>query len=128
MSTLTITVINSTTTSPPGSPARGDAYIVGGGATGDWTGYDYQIATYLDGAWEFSGTPGNGWKVYDSATALLMTFDQSFWRIIGTQCSNVAQPDVTVSVTPLQAEVQAINDAVDDLIAALVTSGLMAAP
>jgi hypothetical protein len=60
-------------TSPPGSPSVGDAYIVGSGATGDWSGHDDEIAIYKnvydnDGnvtgqSWQFY-TPNDGWWCY----------------------------------------------------------------
>jgi len=40
-------------TVPPGTPADGDAYIVGPGATGLWAGHANEIAYYLNGVWKF---------------------------------------------------------------------------
>ncbi len=33
---------------PPASPADGDRYIVGSGATGDWAGWDGDVALWTD--------------------------------------------------------------------------------
>ncbi|MHA1731304.1 MAG: DUF2793 domain-containing protein [Promethearchaeota archaeon] len=38
-------------TSPPGSPSAGDRYIVGPGASGDWTGHDGHIAQWGGSDW-----------------------------------------------------------------------------
>lgn len=42
-----------TTTTPPASPATGDAYIPAATATGAWAGHEDQIAYWFDGAWRF---------------------------------------------------------------------------
>lgn len=40
-------------TSPPGSPSKGDRYIVGASATGDWSGHDGDIVYYDGSSWQF---------------------------------------------------------------------------
>lgn len=47
-------------TSPPGSPAEGDAYIVAAAPTGAWSGWADRVAFYQNGAWE-SLTVGEGY-------------------------------------------------------------------
>jgi len=51
------TVLDKDLTSPPGSPADGDRYIVAIGATGDWSGHDNKYAMFNDSAWAFE-SPG----------------------------------------------------------------------
>lgn len=46
-------VLSAGDTAPPGSPAEGDAYIVGASATGAWAGRDDHIAVYIGAAWLF---------------------------------------------------------------------------
>lgn len=46
-----LSVLDSDLTAPPGSPADGDRYIVASGSTGDWTGWDQNVALFTDGAW-----------------------------------------------------------------------------
>lgn len=63
-----LSIIDRDLTSPPGSPADGDRYIVGGGATGDWAGEDDNIAVFdadasTAGEWVFY-TPSEGWVAY----------------------------------------------------------------
>lgn len=71
-------VLNATTTSPPGSPAEGDRYIVASGATGAWVGYDNAIAIWQASAWVFH-TPKAGWRVYDQATGVHLHYTGSAW-------------------------------------------------
>ena len=66
-------VISKTLTSPPGSPANGDRYIVGASATGAWSGKDKNIAIWTtdnplapSGEWEFYA-PKAGWLVVNLA-------------------------------------------------------------
>lgn len=46
-------VLDRDLTSPPGSPAEGDAYIVKGTATGAWAGKEDKIAFYFGSVWNF---------------------------------------------------------------------------
>lgn len=50
-----LSVKNTSTTAPPGSPANGDCYLVAAGATGAWAGQDGKIAIYNSG-WTFVAT------------------------------------------------------------------------
>ncbi len=68
-------------TAPPGSPADGDRYIVASGATGDWAGWDLNVALWTDGAW-LRLPPRAGWRAWVEAESLLLVFDGSGW--IGT--------------------------------------------
>ena len=71
------TVINMTTTVPPGSPTNGDAYVVAPSATGAWSGLDDDLAIYSNG-WLYI-TPAEGFVVYDQDTNLVYIFDGSSW-------------------------------------------------
>ncbi len=46
-----LSVLDRDLTAPPGSPADGDRYIVCSGATGDWAGWDLNVALWTDGAY-----------------------------------------------------------------------------
>jgi hypothetical protein len=75
-------VINKTTTSPPGSPTLDDAYIVGGSATGAWAGQDDNIAVWWQepgaaAAWKFF-TAVTGLTAYNEGTNALEVFDTSW--------------------------------------------------
>ncbi len=71
-------VINSTTSTPPGSPVKGDRYIVKATGTGAWTGKDNNIAWYDGAAWQFD-IPAAGWTAWDNAQATQLYFTGSAW-------------------------------------------------
>jgi hypothetical protein len=69
------------TDTPPGSPADGDAYVVGGAPTGAWSTHTNKIARWNaagGGVWEFI-TAREGWRVYDLATSRVSKFTGSSW-------------------------------------------------
>jgi hypothetical protein len=82
-------VLNSATTTPPGSPNNGDAYLLLGTPTGTWAGHGNAIAiwsteittsqtnTKVPG-WEYRA-PNAGWLIYDTAAALYRYFTGTAW-------------------------------------------------
>lgn len=64
--------LSRTVTSPPGSPAEGDRYIVPTGATGAWAGWDDSIAAY-QGGWKRL-EPRIGWFCWVDADAELCVY------------------------------------------------------
>ena len=58
-----LSVLDRDLTAAPGSPTDGDRYIVGSGATGDWAGWDLNIALWTDGAW-LRLPPRTGWRAW----------------------------------------------------------------
>lgn len=56
---LNCVVLSVGDTTPPGSPANGDRYIVGASATGAWATHDDELAIYRDG-WQFYAPPAAG--------------------------------------------------------------------
>jgi hypothetical protein len=76
-----LSVLDRDLTAPPGSPADGDRYIVGSGATGDWAGWDLNVALWTDGAW-LRLPPRTGWRAWIEDEALLLVYDGAGW--IGT--------------------------------------------
>jgi hypothetical protein len=73
------TVINATTTTPPGSPTDGQAWIVGASATGAWAGKDKQIAAWFSG-WKFY-QPKEGWLCWDQTQDKLFVYDGAAWAV-----------------------------------------------
>lgn len=57
---------------PPGSPDKGDRYLIEAAATGDWAGHEDSIAWWDGDNWRIDG-PFNGWLVYnlDNSTVYL---------------------------------------------------------
>ena len=53
-------------TAPPASPNDGDVHIPGSGASGAWDQWDYNLAYYVDGAWE-KIVPKTGWVVWSES-------------------------------------------------------------
>ena len=76
-----LSVLDRNLTAPPGSPADGDRYIVGSGATGDWAGWDLNVALWTDGAW-LRLPPRTGWRAWVEDEGLLLVYDGAGW--IGT--------------------------------------------
>jgi hypothetical protein len=64
---------------PPGSPAEGACYIPATGASGDWTGWDGQIALYSGGGW-LRIIPVSGLKAWVKAERLTVTYEDGVWR------------------------------------------------
>jgi hypothetical protein len=80
-----ISVLSRAVTSPPGSPAEGDRYIIPTGASGAWTGLTNKVAAYQNGTWNYY-TPGVGWIAYVQDERALATYADSVWqtRLAGT--------------------------------------------
>lgn len=76
-----LSVLERDLTAPPGTPADGDRYIVGSGATGDWAGWDLNVALWTDGAW-LRLPPRAGWRAWVEDEGLLLVYDGVDW--IGT--------------------------------------------
>lgn len=56
-------VLDKDLSTPPGSPNKGDRYIIGPSATGDWAGHEKDIVWHDGSAWQFV-TPQPGWFVW----------------------------------------------------------------
>jgi len=70
--------------SPPGSPNKGDRYIVGPSPTGVWSDHAGKIATYID-SWDFL-SPFKGMIVYnintDELVVVFLTMVQMLLSVI----------------------------------------------
>ena len=64
----------------PGSPAPGQCWIVGVGATGAWTGHDGALAAWTQGGWRFV-TPVVGMSVWSVDGAVLVRRTASGWIV-----------------------------------------------
>lgn len=65
-------------TSPPGSPADGDSYIVATSATGAWASQDGKVAVWTGSAWAF-GTPRLGWLAFVEDEEKLVIYKSGAW-------------------------------------------------
>lgn len=71
-------VKNATLSAPPGSPAEGDLHIVSGTGTGDWTGWDGDVAMRADGTWyRIPAIPGM--RAWDAETNTLLVNIGAGW-------------------------------------------------
>ncbi|SUZ32941.1 hypothetical protein ROE7235_02707 [Roseibaca ekhonensis] len=76
-----LSVLDRDLTAPPGSPADGDRYIVASGATGDWSGWDLNVALWTDGTW-LRLPPRSGWRAWVEDEVLLLVWDGLAWSDI----------------------------------------------
>jgi hypothetical protein len=63
---------------PPGAASEGDAYTLGSGASGVWSGQDGRIAVFANGGWVFLD-PGLGWQAFSSTTGVRVQYDGVAW-------------------------------------------------
>jgi hypothetical protein len=63
---------------PPGSPAEGERWIVGGSPTGAFSGHADEVAAWQDAAWQFSA-PQPGWVAFVVDEATLYYWTGSSW-------------------------------------------------
>jgi|SRR6185312_10919926 len=68
---------------PPGSPADGQRWIVKATGTDAWAGHDNAIAAWQDGAWQFYA-PQVGWRAYVADEGVLLAWDGSAWGDVST--------------------------------------------
>jgi len=85
-------------TSPPSSPADGDAYLVKATATAAWAGQDGKIAYCLDGDWRFY-TPFAGLIALVIDENEFITFNGSAWNDLASfiPLDNVSQLGVNTT-------------------------------
>lgn len=76
-----LSVIDRNLSTPPGSPADGDTYIVGGSATGAWAGQEERLAVAFLGSWIFY-IPNIGWKAYIIDESLDAFWNGSSWAAV----------------------------------------------
>jgi Protein of unknown function (DUF2793) len=74
-----LSVKSTTLTAPPGSPAEGDRYLIGSGATAAWVGKDLNITYYTSGAWIFL-VPRKGWLCWDEVNGVMLVWTGSAWQ------------------------------------------------
>ncbi|RWR26288.1 DUF2793 domain-containing protein [Sinirhodobacter populi] len=77
-----LSVLDRGLTAPPASPADGDRYLVASGATGDWAGWDLNVALWTDSAW-LRLPPRTGWRTWVEDEALLLVWTGAAWDVVG---------------------------------------------
>lgn len=74
-------VLDKDLTAPPGSPTKGDRYIVGPSATGAWASQDKKIAWYDGAAWVFDA-PIAGWQTWVADEVKQYTYNGTNWMAL----------------------------------------------
>lgn len=87
---------------PPGSPARGDCYIVATSGSGAWAGWDGRFVRYTGSAWE-SWIPKAGWYVFNQANSTSYRYKSGAWVVddfvrVADVSGNVASADGLVCI------------------------------
>ncbi|MFM5918222.1 MAG: DUF2793 domain-containing protein [Novosphingobium sp.] len=100
---------------PPAAPADGQAWLVGSGASGDWSGFSGKIAARQAGNWLFI-TPRDGIKLLNRATGQELRFAGT-WK-------SAARPATPSGGAVIDVEARS---AIAQIIAALTTAGILAA-
>ncbi|HEU0117835.1 MAG TPA: DUF2793 domain-containing protein [Alphaproteobacteria bacterium] len=75
-------VIDHTLSTPPASPATGDAYIIAASPTGAWTGFANCVAGYYSG-WSIKA-PEAGWMAFTRNDSRVMYYNGSSWALLTT--------------------------------------------
>ncbi|MGQ0594113.1 MAG: DUF2793 domain-containing protein [Gammaproteobacteria bacterium] len=95
-------------TTPPGSPAEGDAYIIPSGATGVWASQTSKVAHFSGGVWTFY-TPIEGVRLWLNDEDTEYAFDASSWvayAIVGRLSKSVAGgSDVTLTAVEARNQI-----------------------
>jgi len=68
-------------TTPPASPLPGQCWLVGTGASGDWSGHDGALASWQGGSWLFIA-PQLGCRLTDLSTGGSLCFNGNWLRLI----------------------------------------------
>jgi hypothetical protein len=71
-------ILDRNLTTPPGSPAAEDAYLVATGGTGAWAGHDGDIAYYFGTCWHFF-TPWEGLLIWVDDENIFSTYTGAAW-------------------------------------------------
>lgn len=96
---MQLSVISRDLTAPPASPADGARYIVAAGATGDWAGWDLDVALFTDGVW-IRLPPRVGWRAWVETEARLRVWIGSAWPGLAEASGLLAQAEaVTVALS-----------------------------
>ena len=77
-----LAVLDRHLTTPPATPADGARYIVASDATDAWSGWDLNVAYWVDGAW-MRLVPRPGWQAWVVDEASLLAWNGSAWIAAG---------------------------------------------
>lgn len=118
----------------PATPALGQCWVIGAGATGNWAGEDNALVQWTEGGWRFMA-PLRGFMVWDNGQDAALRFDGAAWVLAGPSQNGyfVAGQQILSSRAPAIADPVggAVHDvevraAVTTMLAALRSHGLIA--
>lgn len=102
-------VVDKDLSTPPGSPAAGDVYIVGASPTGAWAGNANNLAHYYNGSWHFY-SPATDWRVWVADEATEYRYSGSAW-VITTSWGGRLVKSISASVALTTDDV--LNDIIE---------------
>jgi hypothetical protein len=91
-----LSVLDRTRTAPPASPADGNRHLVASGATGLWSGWDLNIAFWIDGAW-IRLVPRVGWQVWVADEGVPLVWTGSAWQDVADRPLQVPRIGINAS-------------------------------
>jgi len=107
-------------TAPPGGESKGDRYIVGAEATGDWSGLDNHIVTYNGSGW-IDDTPAEGWYVYVKDENLLYNYTGATWELNDLSDVETSITSIDTRVSNVESSVGSIDTHVDSCDSSIVS-------
>jgi len=107
-------------TAPPGGESKGDRYIVGAEATGDWSGLDNHIVTYNGSGW-IDDTPAEGWYVYVKDENLLYNYTGAAWEVNDLSDVETSITSIDTRVSNVESSVGSIDTHVDSCDSSIVS-------
>ncbi|MEN2986727.1 DUF2793 domain-containing protein [Tistrella sp. BH-R2-4] len=106
-----MTVKNRTLTTPPSSPAEGDAHLISTGANGLWAWRDGQLAIWTSGGWRFIA-PRDGWIVFIEAEQIFIARRGGAWVTATVVAHSHVPAEVTGLDTALAGKVAKAGDSI----------------
>lgn len=107
--------IEAVLSSPPTTPATGQCWLVGSGATGAFAGQSDRIAAWSEGGWRFLA-PREGVRAYDIASAAYRLYAGGAWHL-------ATAPTAPTGGSVVDSEARS---AIATIIASLRTAGVIA--
>jgi len=104
------TAVQAVVATVPATPALGQCWLVGSGATGAFTGQVDRIAAWSEGGWRFIA-PRDGMRAFDILTSAHRIYAGGAWRLIaapaaptgGTVIDTQARTAISGIITALKS-------------------------
>lgn len=92
--------------SPPPSPAAGEAWLIGANADGAWFGRDGQVACHTVGGWRFLPVV-LGMQIWVTDEARTIRYTGAQWTLVAPYNTPAADVDLPVGGTVVDVEARA---------------------